>query len=167
MNNNVLSKSYDLRRLTEEDISIIYDLCINNEIYNKYCPPLPSYESIQKDMVALPPQKEYKDKYYLGYFKDNKLIAVMDLIDKYPNDTTIFIGFFMVDLKCQNKGIGSGIINELIDSVKELGYKDIRLGYVEGNSQSFSFWKKNGFIDTGLRNYYDNYTVIILNKNLH
>ena len=167
MNYSILSKSYDLRKLTEEDISIIYELCIDNKIYYKYCPPSPSYESIKKDMLALPPKKEYIDKYYLGYFKDNKLIAVLDLIDKYPKDKTIFIGFFMLDINFQNKGIGSKIVNELIDPVKELGYQDIRLGYVEGNNQSYSFWKKNGFIDTGLRNHNDKYTVVILNKKIN
>ena len=55
----------------------------------------------------------------------------------------------------------------LPDTVKELGYQDIRLGYVEGNNQSYSFWKKNGFIDTGLRNHNDKYTVVILNKKIN
>ena len=95
------------------------------------------------------------------------MIAVLDLIDKYPNDKTIFIGFLMLDINFQNKGIGSKIINELIDTVKEFGYQDIRLGYVEGNNQSYSFWKKNGFIDTGLRNHNDEYTVVILNKKIN
>lgn len=41
-------------------------------------------KSIESDMVALPDNVDFKDKYYVGYFKNEKLIAVLDLIDGYP-----------------------------------------------------------------------------------
>lgn len=37
---------------------------------------------------------EYADKYYIGYFEGEKLVAVMDLILNFPNKETAFIGFF-------------------------------------------------------------------------
>ncbi len=33
--------------------------------------------------MALPDNVDFKDKYYVGYFKNEKLIAVLDLIDGY------------------------------------------------------------------------------------
>ena len=36
-------------------------------------------------MKALPPNKEAFDKYYLGYYDGEKLIAVMDFILGYPD----------------------------------------------------------------------------------
>lgn len=42
------------------------------------------------------------------------LIAVMDLILKYPNDETAFIGLFMVDSASQGKGTGTAIIEECL-----------------------------------------------------
>ncbi len=44
-------------------------------------------------MCALPLCKSMDDKYYIGYFENGCLIAVMDLIDGYPNAGTAFIGF--------------------------------------------------------------------------
>ena len=41
-------------------------------------------KSIESDMMALPNNIDIKDKYYVGYFKNEKLIAVLDLIDGYP-----------------------------------------------------------------------------------
>ena len=68
----------------------------------------------------------------------------MDLITAYREDETAFIGFFMLNIKYQHKGIASRIIKESIEFLKTEGYKKIRLDVDKGNPQSFSFWKKNG-----------------------
>ncbi len=49
------------------------------------------------------------------------LIAVMDLILKYPNDETAFIGLFMVDSASQGKGTGTAIIEECLCFLKTAG----------------------------------------------
>ena len=66
----------------------------------------------------------------------------------------------------QGHGIGSRIITELCVYLHSLGYEYIRLGYVDGNKQSESFWKKNQFTDTGLRNHTQDYTVVVMNRML-
>ena len=72
-------------------------------------------------------------------------MGLIDLITAYPDDETAFIGFFMLNIKYQHKGIASRIIKESIEYLKTEGYKKMRLGVDKGNPQSFSFWKKNGF----------------------
>ena len=89
-----------------------------------------------------PPDKESFDKYYLGYYDGEKLIAVMDLILHYPDKDTAFIGFFMTDVSVQNAGIGSVIIDMLCSCLKNYGFSSIRLGWVKGNPQVEHFWKK-------------------------
>ena len=86
------------RKLTEEDIPSIYNLCCNNELYYQFCPPFVTEESIKADMEGLPPGKTFDDKYYVGYFENNKLITVMDLIYGYPDEDIAYIGFFMTDV---------------------------------------------------------------------
>ncbi|MFR4724956.1 MAG: GNAT family N-acetyltransferase [Faecalibacterium sp.] len=76
------------------------------------------------------------------------------------------IGFFMMERSVQGHGIGSRIITELCVYLHSLGYEYIRLGYVDGNKQSESFWKKNQFTDTGLRNHTQDYTVVVMNRML-
>lgn len=97
-------------------------------------------------MDALPPRKTMNDKYYIGFFKRDKLIAVMDLIMNYPKKKTAFIGLFMMDVNYQNKGIGSRVIGEVLSYLKSENYEKIRLGVDKGNPQSYSFWNKNGFV---------------------
>lgn len=141
-----LSGKYMVRQLRKNDINEIYELCIGNFLYYEYCPPLVSKESIREDMATLPPGKELSDKYYLGFYSRGKLVAVLDLIVGYPQEDTIFIGFFMTDVSCQKRGIGSEIISELCDELKENHFRSVRLAWVKGNPQAEHFWLKNQFI---------------------
>ena len=169
MNYINFSKSYHVRMLTERDIPLILALCEKNTQFYEHCPPFVTEESIRDDMCALPQRKmdEPQDKYYLGFFDDaEQLVAVMDFIDHYPTEQSCFIGFFMMERSVQGHGIGSRIITELCTYLHSLGYEYIRLGYVDGNKQSESFWKKNQFTDIGLRNHTQDYTVVVMNRML-
>lgn len=139
------SRNYNVRLLKYEDADKVFELCNKNELYYEHCPPMATKESILEDMKALPPGKTIEDKFYIGYFDENELIAVMDFIDSYPEEKTAFIGFFMTDSSIQNRGIGTKIIDELVELLKSQDYKEIRLGWVKGNDQAENFWKKNGF----------------------
>ena len=166
LNVEEFSKKYKVRVLEADDVDGIVSLCSENKQYYKYCPPLVTHESIQADMKALPPDKDYSDKYYVGYFDGDKLIAVLDLIMAYPNEKTAFVGFFMTDVSGQNKGMGSSLVSELGDYLHGIGVKSIRLGWVDGNPQAEHFWLKNGFAPTGVKYDTDNYTVVVAQKDI-
>ena len=140
-----LSKTFYVRKLDKDDIEMIYDLSYKNHIYYQYHPPFVTRESILDDMKALPPGKSYDDKYYIGFFENDSLVAIMDLILDYPTKGIAFIGLFMTNIQYQHKGIGSNIISEITMSLKSLGYRKIRLGVDKGNPQIYSFWSKNNF----------------------
>ena len=151
LNIEILSKSYFVRRLNQRDIDSIYDLCRENTVFYQYHPPFVTKESILKDMTALPPEKSMEDKYYLGFFARDELVAVMDLILNYPKPDIAFIGFFMMNVLYQSRGIGSQIVDEVTAHLKACGFNEMRLGIDKGNPQSRAFWTKNGFeqVDEG------------------
>ena len=64
------------------------------------------------DLKALPEGKSLEDKFYIGFFENDRLIAIMDFILSFPEEDTIFIGLFMMDSKESGKGKGSAIIAE-------------------------------------------------------
>ena len=164
-----LSGAYTVRQLFRDDIPSVFALCEKNPQFYEHCPPFVTPESIKADLKAMPQRKagQEQDKYYLGYFDvHQRLVAVMDFIDHYPDVQSGFIGFFMMERSVQGHGIGSRIITELCTYLHSLGYEYIRLGYVDGNKQSESFWKKNQFTDTGLRNHTQDYTVVVMNRML-
>ena len=125
MDLEALSKRFFVRALETEDVDIIYDLCSKNKLFYEFHQPFVTRESILDDR--------------------NALVAVMDLILGYPTEEIVWIGFFMMDTAYQNQGIGTQIIQEAVEAMKNAGYREIRLGVDYGNPQSFAFWSKNKF----------------------
>ena len=163
---NKLSKNYIVKLLYNKDVAAVYNLCSKNTLYYDFCPPFVTPESIKADMTALPPGKRREDKFYLGYFDNDNLTAVMDLILGYPDEETAYVGFFMTDVSVQGKGVGSAIISEMSQFICSQGYSDIQLGWVKDNPQAEHFWHKNGFKETGKMYDMDDYTVVEARKNM-
>ena len=140
-----LSKKYEVRKLGDLDAESVLDLCFGNAQYYRYCEAEPTIEQVLNDLHITPPNISMSDKYYVGFFEDKTLVAVMDLIDGYPNADIVYIGFFMMNPIYQGKQIGTAIIEEVADHLRSIGKTAVRLGIDKGNPQSTHFWKKNGF----------------------
>ena len=144
-----ISKQYTVRKLTADDAEQVCALEAGNPLYFEFCPPAATVDSVLEDMQALPPDMTYDDKFYIGFFQNEQLVAVMDLILHYPDADTAFVGFFMMDQACQGKGIGSSIVGDTMHFLNEAGFIRVRLGVMKGNEQSRHFWLKNKFLPTG------------------
>ena len=140
-----LSSRYKIRRLDDSDADSILCLCRENTQFYQYCEAEPVREQILGDLHITPPGIAFTEKYYVGYYLGETLIAVMDLIDGYPEKEIAFIGFFMMKKDLQGQGIGTGIIREAAAYLKRTGKTAIRLAIDKENPQSTHFWKKNGF----------------------
>lgn len=161
-----LSARYAVRRLTEEELPALLALCEENPLYYRHCPPPPTAESLLGDLAALPPRKTLNDKYYLGFYHEGRLIAVLDMIPGFPKPETVFWGFFMLRAGLQGQGRGTALVSELCAALAELGFRSVRLGWVKSNPQAEHFWKKNGFVETGAGYETDGYTVVVAQREL-
>lgn len=161
-----LSNQYTVKQLTGVDAAAVYALCKENPLYYRYCPPFVTEDSIRRDMAALPPGKTVEDKYYLGFYKGEILVAVMDLILGFPKNETAFVGFFMVNKQFQGKEIGTNLMAEVYAYLKECGFRFVRLCFAKGNPQSEHFWVKNGFTPTGVEVQNEGYVAVVLEKTL-
>ncbi len=140
-----INKHYKVRALQESDVNDILELCQKNPLFYKYTEAEPTKEQILNDMKATPPGTFPKDKYFFGLFERDVLVAVMDLVDGYPDSTTAYIGFFMMNSEYQGKQEGTAIIHEAMEYLSTIGKNAVRLAIDKGNPQSTHFWKKNGF----------------------
>ena len=141
-----ISGLYDIRRLDDSDAESILSFCQKNTQFYEYCKAEPTREQVLNDLHITPPDIDLSDKYYIGFYRNKTLIAVMDLIDGYPEPEIAFIGFFMMNKDLQGQGIGTAIIQETASYLKITGKTAIRLAIDKGNPQSTHFWNKNGFI---------------------
>lgn len=163
---NEISSLYEVKLFTEEDISDIYILCMGNPTYYEYMKMEPTPENIKEVFTALPPDISMEDKIFAGFYKEKKLIAILDLITGYPARDTAFIGWFMVDKAFQGTGIGTQMIEELLYFLKMQHFSYAQLGYVKGNKQCECFWLKNKFKPSGAESKTEDYTVIVAKQEL-
>lgn len=161
-----LSIRYQVKKITESDLDELYELALSNPLYYEHMHESPLKESLKNDLSALPPHKTLKDKYFVGFYDENTLIAALDLILCYPNEQTAFIGWFITHKKVQGQGIGTKLILDIEQYLTALGFQSIRLGYVKTNPQSEHFWVKQGFQPTGVVTHTDQYEIVVLQKNI-
>lgn len=159
-----ISTQYRVRRITENDLPELLTLAQSNPTYYEHLHEEPSLENLRTDLTKLPSRTTPEDKYFLGFYQDGRLCAVLDLILHYPNPETAFIGWFILRKDLQGNGTGTAIINELLAFLKEQGFAHVRLGYVKGNSESRAFWEKNKFTPAGVEVPTDSYIVVVLER---
>ena len=140
-----LSSRYQVRSLDATDLDDIVELCRHNTVFYQYTDARPTRAHIRDDMRATPPGIDPSAKYYFGFFDDQALVAVMDLVDGYPKADIAYIGFFMMNVKRQGKQAGTAIIREVIHYLSSIGKTAVRLAIDKDNPQSTHFWRKNGF----------------------
>lgn len=140
-----LSGAYTIRRLTDADVPMLYAWMLRNDQYFRYCGGSTTPERVRQDLTLCPPGTTPAQKHYVGFFDADTLVAVMDLIDGYPDADTAFIGFFMMNKDLQGQGTGTMIVREVLAALRALGYTAVRLGIDKENPQSNHFWRKNGF----------------------
>ena len=161
-----LSNQYAVHNLLPIDAEMVYEVLKNNTIFYRYHPPMVTVESILEDMEALPPNKGYEDKHYIGFFRNDVLVAVMDLIEHYPQHGTALLGFFAMNSNLQGQGVGTAIISDSVTYLAQVGYTKGRLGIDKGNPQSKAFWLKNGFAFTGEEYESDGSTILVMERKL-
>ena len=141
----MFSEKYLVKKMNDYDVNLIYDFCKENKQFYKYCGKDVSRELIKQDLLRTPPNIPLEQKHYVGFFEGENLIAIMDLINGYPNENCAYIGFFMMNHSMQGKNIGSQIIKDVFAYLKSLDFSVCMLGIDKDNPQSNHFWKKNGF----------------------
>lgn len=140
------SSTYTVRTLDEADIPLLLRLGASNPQFFRYSSGANTAEEYRLAITVAPPGIPPEQKYYVGLFDGETLVAALDLIDGYPDRGTAFLGFFMVAAERSGKGVGSAIISELMAYLKSRGFRRVRLGIDKGNPQSSHFWQKNGFV---------------------
>jgi len=159
-------KNYRITPINDSNINEVFELCKHNNKYYKHLQETATLDGVKNIVSELPPNTTLDKKYFVGFYKDNKLVAILDLIDGYPNKKTAFIGLFMVDINLQGLGVGKNIISELIKFLKSKKFIYCDLGVIETNTEAISFWEKLSFKKTGKIYNHEKYNVIMMSNKL-
>lgn len=145
INVDSLSTEHQVRRITESDISDVYALCKSNQKYYEYMNAAPTIESLTQIISRVPEGAGTENKLFVGFYDNERLVSVLELIVGYPEDNDAFIGWFMVDGNLQNQGIGSQIFADVRASMTSQGYDYLSLYCEKENAEAIAFWRSQGF----------------------
>ncbi len=140
-----LSTSHEVRRLTEADITDVYNLCKSNQKYYECTNSAPTVESLTEIISRIPEGVDQSSKHFVGFYEKDKLVALLDLITGFPEKDDAFIGWFMVDGQRQRQGIGSQIFADVRAAMAGQGYDYMALSCEKANTEAIEFWKSQGF----------------------
>ena len=107
---------------------------------------------IIESIVAVPDGFSMEGKNFIALWKDDNPVAVLDFLVGYPNPNCLWVGLLLVHGLQKGKSIGTEIVNAVITTTKTAGMKDITLGVIATNTRGIDFWRKIGFVQTGVSN---------------
>ncbi|SJZ44618.1 Acetyltransferase (GNAT) family protein [Pilibacter termitis] len=154
---------YKIEKITNDNFSKVFEIYSQNHDYFLLTQGSEAtYEESIKDITALPPNCDLKQKQYFCLSQKNKIVAVVDVIESYPDPNTIWIGLLLIDKEQQGKNIGTKIVTGILSSAKLSGYKTVQLGVITNNLKALKFWEKQGF-----RSFRHHENIVVMAKELY
>lgn len=142
-----LKNGYEIKRIYITEIGKAKDLCLKcSDYYILSGGELPVEDDAKEIFTALPTNKDYKDKFVLGIFNNiNELIGIIDIVRNFPIESTWIIGLMLIEPEERCNGLGSEIHKELVNWLRNLGAKVLRIGVIKENHKGIKFWTSLGY----------------------
>lgn len=137
-----LLSEYKIKIISEEDYDNLYNLELSNiDFYMCTQGRAVTYEEAVQDTIDLPPNTTQNQKFYICFYDNEKLVAIMDYIEHYPSKGIVWIGLFMTDITVKRKKLGTKLISEFIQALKKNDIHKLQLGCVDSNNVGMQFWE--------------------------
>ncbi len=127
-----------------EDLLPLYAQCTDFLSLEEPCTP---QESAENTLNSIPPRCVPSQKHVLTLYKDDKLAAVLDLVENYPRPRFLFVGLFLLAPDLRRQGNGRAIVDALTTAADRAGLDRVRLACLQCNPQGHAFWNAVGFSD--------------------
>lgn len=146
MQNINLINGYQMKYLSKKNYNAVEELCEKcADYYILHEGILPSKKEVDEIFFALPPDKNYEDKFILGIYRHDELIGVVDIVKDFPTIGEWMLGLMLIEPEERGRGLGKAIHEALVDWAKDLGAKSFRIGVIEENYKGMKFWSALGY----------------------
>ena len=142
----VLCAPMQIERITLDNLSRVIALFASNPDYFSCVQSHPIDENeCRADITMLPPGKTLADKTYVLVSDAQGDFAVIDFVERYPDDQTGYLGFLILSGSRQRSGLGTILLSKIEQAAKVCGLSRLELGCYETNESGMAFWKALGF----------------------
>jgi RimJ/RimL family protein N-acetyltransferase len=118
----------------------------------------------ESTLSALPPDFPREKKFTFSIEREGVSIGCVDLLRGYPGVHQAMLGLLILREDAQGQGAGRMAFQAVEAYVRTWPeITSLRIGVVEANAGVLTFWRKMGFMDTGLRRPYENGAIVSVN----
>jgi ribosomal protein S18 acetylase RimI-like enzyme len=96
-------------------------------------------------LAVVPAGKIPADKQVLGLHRDGEMVGVVDLLGGYPTPTDWYVGLFLLSPEVRGAGLGSSVVDEIVERVRADGGQALHLVVREDNPRALAFWRRHRF----------------------
>lgn len=139
---------WKVRPVTEDTLAPVLELMQKDQAFFSLEDGEPiTAERLRQDLTRLPPRCTMEQKRYVALWRDGAPQVVLDLIEGYPRERTLFVGLFFVAPALRRQGTGRAVIEALIRAAGRAGLDRVRLACLLNNPVGHAFWQAMGFGD--------------------
>jgi ribosomal protein S18 acetylase RimI-like enzyme len=109
----------------------------------------PTLEAVDDFFTATAPGIALKDKYGFGFYVDEKIVGVADVVHGWNAPHKSHIGLLLIQPKFQRHGYGRAALDHIEILARGLGSTVLRIGVIANNKDAFAFWQRVGFVRNG------------------
>ncbi len=136
---------YQVRRLTEEDGGEIFALQRRHSGYHAlFLNHEVEKSDVMSDLTSIPEGVLPEDKFYLGMYDAENLVAIADVVLNFPTSRTAWLGLVMVDYDAVGQGVGGKVIEALKKALMRERFSQL-CTLVPTGSDAGSFFDAHGF----------------------
>lgn len=137
-----------LRHDEPEDVTQLFGLFEQAREYSLLVEGrLPTLEEAQQELLDCPPGKALEDKFFGGYWLNDRLVGCADLIRGYPEPQIAYLGLLLFAQSCQGQGLGTKALVQLVEMARSWGCNHMRLAVIDTNPRALAFWQREGFCE--------------------
>lgn len=115
----------------------------NQAYYRVSGMPAPTVATVDEDRREIPASLPNQAKHYWLIMQDGVAVGVIDLLEGYPDKTSIYVGLLM--MAHHRQGHGRAVMTQLGEAFAKHGYQRITLAVVAANQPARAFWEAIGF----------------------
>jgi ribosomal protein S18 acetylase RimI-like enzyme len=76
---------------------------------------------------------------------NKNIVAVIDIIQNYPEDGIWFVGLLFVARGERGQGLGSRLVDAICTHISKQGGRAARIAVADKNTRAIRFWERAGF----------------------
>lgn len=120
--------AYQVRELTHENDAQIYALQkANQAFFSLFMDHHLTHQEAVADLDSVATQAKADQKYYLGFFDHDKLVASLDLTIDYPGPKIVWIGQYLTDPQAVTDDQKTALLTQVLKTLRQLATQTVQL----------------------------------------